>query len=118
MAFKRPGSGVSRRSELPPPGLRRRSELPPPGSGLVDHEAADVATVEHVAVALVEVLEAVPGGDELVQLELPGPVQLEQPRDRVERVAAAEQRALDPLLEQGELEPRQLDGPLVRAGQP
>src|SRR6266516_7817065 len=87
-------------------------------SGVVDHEAADVAAVEHVAVALVDVVQAVPGRDELVELELPGPVQLEQLRDRVERVTAAEQRALNPLLEQRELEPRQLDGLLVRAGQP
>src|SRR6185437_13960089 len=48
----------------------------------------------------------------------PGPVQVKQPRDRLERVAAAEQRALDPLLEQRELERRQLDGLLARAGQP
>src|SRR5215471_10738296 len=75
-------------------------------SGVVDHEAADVAAVEHVPVALIDVVQAVPGGDQLVEPELPRPVQLEQPRDRLERVAAAEQRAVDPLLEQGELEPR------------
>src|SRR5215472_19019891 len=89
-----------------PSGWRPRT------SGVVDHEAADVAAVEHVPVALVDVVQAVPGGDQLVEPELPRPVQLEQPRDRLERVAAAEQRAVDPLLEQGELEPRQLDGPL------
>src|SRR6266568_7539155 len=87
-------------------------------SGLVDEEAADVAAVEHVAVALVDVLEAVAGGDQLVELEPARPVQLEHPRYLVERVPAAEQRALDPLLHDGELEAGQLDGVLPRPGYP
>jgi hypothetical protein len=45
----------------------------------VDEQAADVAAVEQVAVALVDVLQPVAGGDQLVELEPPGPVQLEQP---------------------------------------
>src|SRR6202167_109208 len=79
-------------------------------SGVVDEQAADVASVQHVPVALVDLVQRVPGGDKLVQLEPPGLVELEQPRDLVERVPAAEQRALDPLLEQRQLEAGQLDG--------
>src|SRR5579859_108581 len=82
-------------------------------SGFVNEQAADVAAVQHVPVALVDLVERVPVRDQLVELELPRLVQLEQLRDRVERVAAAEQRALDPLLEQRELETRQLDGLLA-----
>src|ERR1700687_4692501 len=67
-------------------------------SGLVDEQAADVAAVEQVAVALVDFLETVAGGAQFVELEPAGPVQLEHPRYLVERVPAAEQRALDPLL--------------------
>src|SRR3984957_19938028 len=71
---------------------------------LVDDDAADVAARHHVLVALVDLVEGVPGGDELVELQLARPVQLEHPRDDVERVVVAEQRALQPLLERGQLE--------------
>src|SRR5262249_3482592 len=55
-------------------------------SVLVDDDAADVAAGHHVLVAPVDLVEPVCGGDELVQLELAGPVQLDHPRDDVERV--------------------------------
>ena len=59
-------------------------------SGLVDEQAADVAAVEHVAVALVDVLQPIAGRDQFIELEPSGPVELEHPGDLVERVPAAE----------------------------
>ena len=66
-----------------PGGRAQRSEL-------VDEQAADVAAVEHVAVALVDVLQPIAGCDQFIELEPSGPVELEHPRDLVERVPAAE----------------------------
>src|SRR4029077_11223108 len=63
-------------------------------------EAPDVLAVQHVLIALVNLLEAVSSGDQLVQLPVTGTVELHHPRDVVERVARAEQAALDPLLHQ------------------
>src|SRR5215831_1846470 len=106
----------------PRPERRFRPGLPgaPPeeGSVVVDQESADVAAVQQVTVALVDLVEPVPGGDQLVQLEPAGAVQVEHQRDVVERVAAAEQRALQPLLEQRELEAGELDVLLAGPGQP
>src|ERR1039458_2725555 len=67
-------------------------------SVVVDEDAADVAALEHVPVALVDLVEAVATRDQLVELELAGPVEPEQPRHVVQRVGAAEQRALDVLV--------------------
>src|SRR5215468_10574393 len=87
-----------------------------PGSAMHDH-AADVLAVQQVLVALVDLVEGVGGGDQLVQLQVAGPVELDHPRDVVERVAGAEQAALDALLEQGQQRAGQLDRVLGRVGQ-
>src|SRR5215468_5845645 len=63
---------------------------------LVDDHAADVLAVEHVLVALVDLVELVPAGDQLVQLELPGLVEADQERHVGQGVAAAVDRALEP----------------------
>jgi hypothetical protein len=65
----------------------------------VDDDAADVAAGHHVLVPLVDLVECVPGGDQLRQLDLARPVQVEDSRDVIERVRRPEQRALQPLLE-------------------
>ena len=71
---------------------------------LVHDDAADVLAVHQVLITLLHLVEAVPGGDELIQLELARPVHVEHPRNLLEGVAPAEQGALDPLSEQGQLE--------------
>jgi Lon protease-like protein len=71
----------------------------------VDDDAADVPAGHHVLVARVDLVKGVPRGDQLGQLELAGAVQVEEPRYVLERVGRAEQRALQPLLEQRQLEP-------------
>src|SRR6266487_3799139 len=89
-----------------------------PGSGAAIHDhAADVLAVQQVLVALVDLVEGVGGGDQLVQLEVAGPVELHHPRDVVERVTGTEQAALDALLEQGQQRAGQLDRVLGRVGQ-
>src|SRR5579859_6259821 len=82
-----------------------------------DH-AADVLPVEQVLVSLVDLVEGVGRGDQLVQLEVAGLVELDHPRDVVERVAGTEQAALDALLEQGQDRAGYLDRGLHRVGQP
>src|SRR5580692_1920811 len=81
---------------------RRPSTCGIPGrsGGAMQDETPDVLAVQHVLVALVDVLELVGGGDQLVQLQVAGLVELYHPRDVVERVARAEQAALDALLHQ------------------
>src|SRR5262252_1235914 len=90
-----------------------------PGSGAVmqDH-AADVLPVEQVLVSLVDLVEGVRRGDQLVQLEVAGLVKLHHPGDVVERVAGTEQAPLDALLEQGEDRTGQFDRGLRRVRQP
>src|SRR5579859_1857591 len=90
-----------------------------PGSGGVmqDH-AADVLAVEQVLISLVDLVKGVCRGDQFVQLQLTGLVELHHPRDVVERVAGAEQAPLDALLEQGQDRARQLDRGLGRVRQP
>src|SRR5437773_9186431 len=89
-----------------------------PGSGAAIHDhAADVLAVQQVLVTLVDLVEGVGGGDQLVQLQVAGPVELHHPRDVVERVAGTEQAALDPLLEQGQQRAGQLDRVRGRVGQ-
>src|SRR5689334_7141866 len=89
-----------------------------PGSGAAIHDhAADVLAVQQVLVPLVDLGEGVGGGDQLVQLQVAGPVELHHPRDVVERIAGTEQAALDALLEQGQQRAGQLDRVLGRVGQ-
>src|SRR6516164_3567390 len=88
-----------------------------PGSGAIHDHAADVLAVQQVLVPLVDLVEGVGGGDQLVQLQVAGPVELHHPRDVVERVAGTEQAALDALLEQGQQRAGQLDRVLGRVGQ-
>src|SRR6516225_11221765 len=67
-----------------------------PGSGaVIEDHAADVLAVEQVLVSLVDLIEGVRRGDQLVQLQVTGPVELYHPRDIVERVAGTEQAPLD-----------------------
>src|SRR6516162_9452044 len=91
-------------------GARPSGPGGPPGSGAVmqDH-ATDVLPVEQVLVSLVDLVEGVRRGDQLVQLEVAGLVQLHHPRDVVERVAGTEQ---------GQDRAGQLDRVLRRVGQP
>src|SRR3984957_2559107 len=78
----------------------RRSASSRPGRPLprVGDDAADDLAVVQVLVARVDVVERVAAGDELVELELAGPVEAEQPGDVVERVAHAEDVTLDAAL--------------------
>src|SRR5262245_13234209 len=48
---------------------------PAAASGVMQDDAPDVLAVQHVLVALVDLVEGVGLGDQLVQLEVPGPVQ-------------------------------------------
>src|SRR6516165_1937346 len=84
--------------------------------GIPDHPA-DVLAVQQILVALVDLVERVGGGDELVELEVARLVELDHAGDVVERVARPEQAALNALLEQGEQRARQLDRVLGRVGQ-
>src|SRR6201986_2642075 len=74
-------------------------------SVLVDHDAADVLAGHQVVVALVDLVQGVGLGDDLVELEVAGLVQAEDLGDVGGRVAVAEQAALHRLAEQGQ------DGP-------
>src|SRR5215470_15725912 len=85
---------------LPCRGSRRIRNLAGNSVGatsvLVHEDAADVLSVEHVLVALVDLLQPVPARDQLIQLEVARAVQAEQPRHVVQRIAAAEDGALHP----------------------
>lgn len=61
----------------------------PPLSVLVHDDAADVLVVVEIGVALVDLIEGVCLGDQLVELDMSGPVQVQQLRDVVDRIAAA-----------------------------
>src|SRR5580658_8677436 len=87
-------------------------------SVLVDDDAADVLAREEILVALVDLVQGVSAGDDLVQLEVAGLVQAEDLRDVVGRVAVAEQAAHHALAEQGQDGPRQLDGRVHQLVQP
>src|SRR5215470_13267250 len=109
-----PTMGGPRPAPAAPPG--GAAGRPGSGAGMQDH-AADVLAVQQVLVPLVDLVEGVGVGDQLVQLQVAGPVKLHHPRDVVERVAGAEQAALDPLLEQGQQRAGQLDRVLGGVGQ-
>src|SRR5690242_19737855 len=65
---------------------------------LVDDHAADVLAVEHVLVALVDLVQLVAAGDQLIQLELARLVEADEERHVGQGVATAVDRALDPAL--------------------
>src|SRR5689334_16302263 len=65
------------------------------GSVLVHDHAPDVPAVQQVSVALVDLVQAVAPGDQLVDLQVPRAVQAEHLRDVVQGVGGAEERALD-----------------------
>src|SRR3984957_12368290 len=96
LCFANPGGGTPLRVDPDDP----RSARSRPGRPLprVGDDAADDLAVVQVLVARVDVVERVAAGDELVELELAGPVEAEQPGDVVERVAHAEDVTLDAAL--------------------
>src|SRR5215475_4028924 len=110
---------TSRSRRSPTMGGARPSEPggPPGSAAVIQDHAADVLPIEQVLVSLVDLVEGIRRGDQLVQLEVAGPVQLHHPRDVVERVAGTEQAPLDALLERGQDPAGQLDRRLRRVGQ-
>src|SRR5215469_6432138 len=103
---RRPMTGV-----LPASPAWQTTGGPATASGRVmQDDAPDVLAVQHVLVALVDLVERVGLGDQLVELEVPGPVQLHHQRDVVERVTGSEQAALNPLLHQRQHRAVELDG--------
>src|SRR5215472_198824 len=110
---------TSRSRPSPTTGGARPARPASAGSRAAIHDhAADVLAVQQVLVPLVDLVEGVGGGDQLVQLQVAGLVELHHPRDVVERIAGAEQASLDPLLEQGQDRAGKLDRGLRRVGQP
>src|SRR6266852_2632133 len=87
-------------------------------SVLVDDDAAHVLAGQQVLVALVDLVQGVGAGDDLVELEVAGLVKTEDLGDVGGRVAVTEQAALHRLAEQGQDAPRQLDGRLHQLVQP
>src|SRR5215467_2288216 len=67
-------------------------------SVLVDDDAADVLAVVHVLVALVDLIELVPAGDQLIELELARLVEADEHGHVNQRAAAAVDGALDTAL--------------------
>src|SRR5271166_3204265 len=67
------------------------------GVGVAD-DAADVVSLEHVAVAVVDLLERVIPGHHVIEIEMPQLVEFENFGDIALRVAATEQAALQVLL--------------------
>src|SRR5215207_9676489 len=64
-------------------------------SVLVHDDAADVLAGVEVGVGLVHLVERVRAADQLVELEVPGPVETQELGDVRQRVAVAEQGAAD-----------------------
>jgi NAD(P)-dependent dehydrogenase (short-subunit alcohol dehydrogenase family) len=60
---------------------------------LVDDDATYVLAIHHVLVTLVDLVEGVTLGDQLIQLDVAGLPEAQDHRDVVQRVRAAEQRA-------------------------
>ena len=67
----------------------------------------------HVLIGLVDLVEEVPAGDQLIELEVAGAVQVEQPRHVVERIAVTEQRAAQLALVADQKPGVRMDGLLV-----
>jgi hypothetical protein len=87
------------------------SRGPGPGAAVgvgVDDHPADVLAVAHVLVALVDVLQGVARGDQVVEVELALLVEREELGDRRARAQPAEDGALEILLQQRELEEAEL----------
>src|SRR5271169_468952 len=87
-------------------------------SVLVDDHAAHVLAGQQVVVALVDLVQGVRPGDDLVELEVAGLVQPEDLGDGGGRVAVAEQAALDRVAEQGQDRPRHGNGRYLQLVQP
>src|SRR5690349_4694081 len=87
-------------------------------SVLVDHDAADVLAGHQVVIALVDLVQGVGLGDDLVELEVAGLVQAEDLGNVGGRVAVAEQAALHRLAEQGQDGTGQRDGRYLQLVQP
>src|SRR2546429_240316 len=98
--FPVPGGPPSTRWRPPSSAAGGSTRPPSSPSVVVDDHAPDVLAVQQVLVALVDLVQRVLLRDELVQLDVPGLVQVQQALDVVDRVAAAEQEAVDRLLEQ------------------
>src|SRR5581483_6902293 len=86
-------------------------------SVLVNDDAPDVLAGQQVVIALVDLVELVLLGDELVELDVAGPVELEHLGDVAHRVGVPEQRALHGLLEERHDRPGQVDRLLGRVGE-
>src|SRR3974390_60328 len=82
--------GVTSSSPWHPPVRTASPTLPRGRRRSVLQDAPDADPVAHVLVALVDVLQVVAPGDELVELELAGLVQVQQVRDVAARVGIAE----------------------------
>src|SRR5580700_10451062 len=112
---RRPTTWIGIRSVLP----ERVSDKPPRGrSMLVDHDAAYVLAGQQVLIALVDLIQGVGPGDDLVELEVAGLIQAKDLGDVGGRVAVTEQAALHRLTEQGQDGPGQLDAGLQQLVQP
>ena len=84
---------------------------------LVDDDAADVPAIHQVVIALVDLIERIGTGNELVELEVAGLVEAEDLRDVRRRVAVTEQAALHRLPEEGQDRAGKLDRWLGHAAQ-
>ena len=97
----------------------RVSDKPPRGrSMLVDDDAAYVLAGQQVLVTLVDLIQGVGPGDDLIELEIAGLVQAKDLGDVGGRVAVTEQAALHGLAEQRQDGPGQLDGRLQQLVEP
>ena len=83
--------------------IRRSSASVRGRAASVDDDAADVFAGVHVLVALGDLIQAVGGGDQLVQLDLAVPVHLGLPQNVRAGIGRPEEGPLDPLLKQGQL---------------
>src|SRR5882757_11228734 len=84
-------------------------------SRVMDDDAADVPAGVHVGVGLVDLVQPVGRGDQLVQFEPPGPVHRGQPGDLVRRATHPEDHPLDPLLHHGQ---QRIQGVIFAMGSP
>src|SRR5579875_2349257 len=97
-------------------GLGTGSALAGPAASVVDDDAPDVLAVAHVLVPLVDLIEGVGAGHELVEHHLSLTVQAEDLRDVRPGVGRAEDGAPDLFLHHGQVEQVELDLVLVPRG--
>src|SRR5215469_9868401 len=102
--------------EAPSRGSMRTRSLSGKSGVLMDDDAADVLAVEHVLVALVDLVKPVPARDQLVELEVTRLVQADEQRHVHERAAAAVDGALDPALVADQHPGVLVDHPLADGG--